>query len=80
MLIARGLIGGALQLSLLASLLLIPAGTWDWPRAIRFLAVYGVVLFGSIVWLAVAAPSSLEARLSQLSAGSSRSPTASQRR
>jgi len=62
-LIARGLLGGVFQLVLLGSLLLIPAGTWDWPRAIQFLAAYGVVLFASIVWLAVAAPSSLEARL-----------------
>lgn len=63
MLIVRGLLGGVFQLVLLGSLLLIPAGTWDWPRAIRFLLAYGVVLFASIVWLAVAAPSSLEARL-----------------
>lgn len=63
MLILRGLVGGSLQLALLASLLLIPAGTWDWPRAIQFLVVYGIVLLGAIIWLAVAAPSSLEARL-----------------
>lgn len=63
MLIVRGLIGSLMQLLLFGSLLLIPAGTWDWPRAIRFLIVYGIVLFGSTVWLAVVAPSSLEARL-----------------
>ena len=63
MLILRGLVGGALQWALLASLLLIPAGTWDWPRAVQFLVSYGVVLGAAIVWLAVAAPSSLEARL-----------------
>ena len=63
MLILRGLVGGSLQLALLASLLLIPAGTWDWPRALQFLVVYGIVLLGAIIWLAVAAPSSLEARL-----------------
>ena len=63
MLLVRGLIGGMFQLALLGALLLIPAGTWDWPRAIQFLVTYGVVLFGAIVWLAVVAPSSLEARL-----------------
>ncbi|MFW2387647.1 MAG: methyltransferase family protein [Polyangiales bacterium] len=63
MLIVRGLIGGVFQLALFGSLLLIPAGTWDWPRAIQFLVAYGAVLLSSIVWLAVAAPSSLEARL-----------------
>jgi protein-S-isoprenylcysteine O-methyltransferase Ste14 len=63
MLIVRGLVGGAFQLALFAALLLVPAGTWDWPRAIQFLAAYGVALFGSIVWLGIAAPSSLEARL-----------------
>jgi len=62
-LIVRGLLGGASQLVLLAALLLIPAGTWEWPRAIRFLLTYGVVLFLAIVWLAVVAPASLEARL-----------------
>jgi protein-S-isoprenylcysteine O-methyltransferase Ste14 len=63
MLIVRGVLGGAFQLAMLASLLLIPAGTWDWQRAMLFLVVYGIVLFGAIVWLAIAAPSSLEARL-----------------
>jgi protein-S-isoprenylcysteine O-methyltransferase Ste14 len=62
-LIVRGLLGGASQLVLLAALLLLPAGTWEWPRAIQFLVTYGVVLFAAIVWLAAAAPASLEARL-----------------
>jgi len=62
-LIVRGLLGAVSQLALLAALLLIPAGTCEWPRAIRFLVTYGVVLTGAIIWLAVAAPSSLEARL-----------------
>ena len=63
MLILRGLLGGAFQLLLFGSLLLIPAGTWNWPRAIQFLVAYGIVLSGAIVWLAAVAPSSLEARL-----------------
>jgi protein-S-isoprenylcysteine O-methyltransferase Ste14 len=63
MLVLRGLIGGLAQLAILAALLLLPAGTWHWPRAILFLAVYGLVNSGSIVALARLAPASLEARL-----------------
>ena len=63
MLVVRGLLGGLFQLALFASLLLIPAGTVNWPRAIQFLLAYGVVLFASIIWLGTVAPSSLEARL-----------------
>ena len=63
MLVLRGLIGGLLQLIVIAALLLIPAGTWHWPRAIHFLLVYGLVNTVSIVALARLAPASLEARL-----------------
>jgi len=63
MLIVRGLIGGLFQLGFFAVFLLIPAGTWHWPRAIWFLVAYGVVLLISIIWLARVAPASLEARL-----------------
>jgi protein-S-isoprenylcysteine O-methyltransferase Ste14 len=63
MLVLRGLIGGLFQVALFAALLLIPAGTWHWPRAIQFLMVYGIVLSVSIVALARRAPASLEARL-----------------
>lgn len=62
-LIARGIVSGLLQLVLLGALLLIPAGTLEWPRAILFLTVYAAILLVTIVWLAIAAPSSLEARL-----------------
>jgi protein-S-isoprenylcysteine O-methyltransferase Ste14 len=64
MLVLRGLIGGLVQLGLLAALLLVPAGTWQWPRAIQFLVVYGIANSISIVALARLAPASLEARLS----------------
>ncbi|UCF46292.1 MAG: hypothetical protein JSU89_03655, partial [Myxococcales bacterium] len=50
------------QVALFAAALLIPAGTWNWPRAIQFLGAYGVVLV-SIVVLGLIAPSSLEARV-----------------
>jgi len=63
MLVVRGLLGGLFQLALFASLLLIPAGTVNWPRAIQFLLAYGIVLFASTIWLGIVAPSSLEARL-----------------
>ncbi|MDH3486227.1 MAG: hypothetical protein OEM16_18590, partial [Myxococcales bacterium] len=59
----RGLIGGLFQVALFAALLLIPAGTWHWPRAIQFLVAYSVVMSVSVVTLARVAPASLEARL-----------------
>jgi protein-S-isoprenylcysteine O-methyltransferase Ste14 len=70
MLVLRGLIGGLLQLVVLAAVMLIPAGTWYWPRAIHFLLVYGLVNSVSIVALARLAPASLEARLAIPSAKS----------
>jgi protein-S-isoprenylcysteine O-methyltransferase Ste14 len=63
MLVVRGLLGGLFQLALFASLLLVPAGTVHWPRAIQFLLAYGIVLFASTIWLGIVAPFSLEARL-----------------
>jgi len=63
MLILRGLIGGLIQLALIGAVLLIPAGTWDWPRAIQFLVAYGLLNTVSIVALAILSPASLEARL-----------------
>jgi protein-S-isoprenylcysteine O-methyltransferase Ste14 len=63
MLVLRGLIGAVFQVALFATLLLVPAGTWQWPRAIQFLVVYFIVLSVSIVALGVLAPASLEARL-----------------
>jgi protein-S-isoprenylcysteine O-methyltransferase Ste14 len=70
MLVLRGLIGGLFQVALITALLLVPAGTWHWPRAIYFLVVYGLVNSVSIVALARLAPASLEARLMAPSAKS----------
>jgi protein-S-isoprenylcysteine O-methyltransferase Ste14 len=70
MLVLRGLIGGLIQLALFAAMLLIPAGTWHWPRAIYFLVAFGLVNSVSIVALARLAPASLEARLTAPSAAS----------
>jgi protein-S-isoprenylcysteine O-methyltransferase Ste14 len=63
MLTIKGLLGGLFQVVIFAALLLIPADTWHWSRAIQFLVAYGVVLFISIIVLAWLAPASLEARL-----------------
>lgn len=63
MLLLKGLIGVVLQIGLFAALLLIPAGTWQWPRALQFLAGYGLVLLIATLVLARFAPSSLAARL-----------------
>lgn len=70
MLVLRGLIGGLAQLAVLAAALLIPAGTWHWPRAVQFLLLYALVNSISIVALARLAPASLEARLTAPSAES----------
>lgn len=63
MLMLKGLLGGLSQVALFACLLLIPAGTWDWPRAIQFLIAYGILASVSTVVLAIFNPASLEARL-----------------
>lgn len=63
MLIVRGLIGGLFQIGVLAVLLLAPAGTWHWQRAVYFLVAFGLVNSVSIVALARFAPASLETRL-----------------
>ncbi len=63
MLTIKGLLGGLFQVVIFAALLLIPADTWHWSRAIQFLVAYSIVLFISIIVLAWLAPASLEARL-----------------
>ena len=63
MLVLRGLIGSAVQVALIGAVLLLPAGTWDWPRAIQFLMGYGLVVGIAVVVLARIAPEGLAARL-----------------
>lgn len=63
MLLIKGLLGVLFKIALFAVLLFLPAGTWNWPRAILFLMVYGLLLLVSTVVLARLAPASLEARL-----------------
>ena len=63
MLLIRGFLAALFQIALFAVLFFLPAGTWNWPRAILFLMVYGLLLLVSTVVLARLAPASLEARL-----------------
>lgn len=61
--VVKGLLGGLFQIMLFSLLLLIPAGTWHWPRALIFLGAYGFLVIVSIIALARWAPASLQARL-----------------
>ncbi|WP_146347432.1 methyltransferase family protein [Phaeobacter marinintestinus] len=71
MLLIKGSLLGLLQLAVVAALLIVPAGLfagdWGWTRGWQVLTVYGVVQQVCIVWLAIRAPESLEARLRPLS-------------
>jgi protein-S-isoprenylcysteine O-methyltransferase Ste14 len=63
MLMLKGLIRSLFQIGLFAAVLLIPAGTWHWPRAIQFLVVFALLSLIFITSLARWAPASLEARV-----------------
>lgn len=63
MLLLKSLIGVAFQVAGFAALLLLPAGTGDWPRAVQFLACYGIIVTVAVFALAWLAPGALEARL-----------------
>ena len=63
MLILKGLVRSLFQIGLFAAVLLIPAGTWRWPRALQFLVVFAILSSILIVSLARWAPASLEARI-----------------
>lgn len=63
MLMIKGLLRWFLQLAFFAAVFLIPAGTWQWPRAIEFLVGFGLVSLIVIIALARWAPASLEARV-----------------
>jgi len=62
MLILKGVLGVLFKMALFAALLFGPAGTWDWPRAVQFLVIYGILSLISTIALALYAPASLEAR------------------
>ena len=63
MLLIKGLLGAFFQIALFAVLLFLPAGTWNWPRAILFLVVYGLLLLVSTAMLARLAPASLDVQI-----------------
>jgi len=63
MLMLKGLVRLLFQIGFFAAVLLIPASTWRWPRAIQFLGVFAIVSSILIISLARWAPASLEARI-----------------
>ena len=63
MLFVKGIIGCLFQVGLFTAALLGVAGTWDWPRAVQFLAGYGALNIGMMAIMVIYAPQSLEARL-----------------
>jgi len=63
MLMIKGLVRWFFQLAFFAAVFMIPAGTWNWPRAIQFLVGFGLVSLIVIAALARWAPASLEARV-----------------
>jgi len=62
-LIIKGVVRALGQTGIFAALLLIPAGSWRWPRAVQFLLAFAVVQLIVTVVLALLAPASLEARV-----------------
>lgn len=62
-LIIKGVVRALAQTGLFAALLLIPAGTWRWPRALQFVLAFAVVQLIVTIVLAQLAPASLEARV-----------------
>jgi protein-S-isoprenylcysteine O-methyltransferase Ste14 len=62
MLMIKGLVHWFFELLFFAAVILIPAWTWHWPRAVEFLIGFGVLSLVVTVALAKWAPASLEAR------------------
>ncbi len=62
-LMIRGVVRALVQTVVFGGLLFLAAGTWQWPRALQFLVVFGVVQVVVSVVLARLAPASLEARV-----------------
>ena len=63
MLLIRGLLRVISQTLFFGAILFLPIGTWDWPRALQFLFVFGLISLASHLALARWAPASLEARV-----------------
>lgn len=65
--IIKGLLGGLMQIMIVAIFLILPAGllpggSWLWWQAIILIAAYGVVLEVTIIIMFIKVPASLEAR------------------
>jgi len=75
MLIVGGLIRWFLETVLFAAALLIPAGTWHWPRGVQFLVAFRLLALIVVIALERSAPASLEARAQRGGLGANR-PTA----
>jgi len=67
MLLVRGILRVVIQVVVFGAILFLPIGTWQWPRAIQFLAAFGIISLASTVILARLAPASLEARVTRFS-------------
>lgn len=63
MLMMRGILRVAIQVSVLGAFFFLPIGTWQWPRALQFLVAMGSLSLISTVAMARLAPASLEARV-----------------
>ena len=63
MFLIKGVIGSLFQVAIIGALLLLPAWTWQWTEANQFLICYAVLNVVSVVFLAIKAPASLEARM-----------------
>ena len=63
MLVIKGVIGSLCQTAIIGALILLPAWTWQWTEANQFLICYGILSVASTVFLALKAPTSLEARM-----------------
>ena len=63
MLIIKTIIGTAVQLLLLAGLVLIPAGTFYWNDALIWLSAYAVVIGIGSIYLLKNNPEAIEARM-----------------
>ena len=63
MLVIKGVIGSLCQTAIIGALILLPGWTWQWTEANQFLICYGFLSVASTVFLALKAPTSLEARM-----------------
>ena len=63
MLVIKGVIGSLCQTAIIGALILLPGWTWQWTEANQFLICYGILSVASTVFLALKAPTSLEARM-----------------